>query len=213
MDEPFETADARPTLGPDDVEILDREMTHDGFFRLTRYHLRHRLFGGGWTDTLKRERFERGHAVVLIPWDPVRDRVVLIEQFRVGALEDPSGPWLLEFVAGMIEAGEAPEEVARREAQEEAGLAVGRMAFVRDYYVSPGGNSETIHVYCGEVDSSGAGGIHGLDVEDEDIRVFSCPFDEAWALLEAGRIDSAAPIIGLQWLALNRERLKAEWAD
>lgn len=200
-----------PRLGPDDVEIRERETLFDGFFKLSRYTLRHRLFGGGWSDTMRRERFERGNAVVLLPYDPVNDRVVLIEQFRIGALEDPRGPWLVEFVAGMVEAGEAAEEVARREAEEEAGIRPGRLEFVQDYYVSPGGNSEGIRIYCGEVDSTGVGGIHGLDAEHEDIRVFTAPFDDAWALVETGRIDSAAPIIGMQWLAMNRERLRRQW--
>lgn len=204
---------SHPPLGPEDVAIQERETLFDGFFRLSRYTLRHRLYAGGWSDVMRRERFERGNAVVLLPYDPDRDRVVLVEQFRIGALERPEGPWLLEFVAGMVEEGEQAEEVARREAEEEAGLIPGRLEHVMDYYVSPGGNSEGIRIYCGETVSDGIGGIHGLDDENEDIRVFSVPFDEAWALLEAGRIDSAAPIIALQWLAMNRERLQREWSS
>ncbi|WP_028491192.1 ADP-ribose diphosphatase [Thioalkalivibrio sp. ALE19] len=201
----------RPGLGPEDVEVLERESLFEGFFRMARYTVRHRLFGGGWSRPLTRERFERGHAAVLLPYDPVADRVVLIEQFRIGALEKPAGPWLLEFVAGVIEPGEEPEAVVRREAFEEAGVNPARIEFVQEVYVSPGGNSESLRIYCGEVDSLGAGGVHGLDAEDEDIRVFTVPFDEAMQLMHDGRIDSAGPVIALQWLALNRERLRCEW--
>ncbi|WP_018934934.1 ADP-ribose diphosphatase [Thioalkalivibrio sp. ALJ24] len=201
----------RPGLGPEDVEVLERETLFEGFFRMARYTLRHRLFEGGWSRQLTRERFERGHAAVLLPYDPVADRVVLIEQFRVGALEKPSGPWLLEFVAGVIEADESPETVVRREALEEAGVTPGRIEFVQEVYVSPGGNSESLRIYCGEVDSLGVGGVHGLHEEDEDIRVFTVPFDEALQLMYDGRIDSAGPVIALQWLALNRERLRRVW--
>jgi ADP-ribose pyrophosphatase len=197
---------------PGRVAIETRETCHDGFFRLERIRLRHGLFGGGSSPPLTRELFERGHAVAVLPYDPVRDAVVLIEQFRVGALERPGGPWLTEIVAGIIDPGEAPEAVARREAGEEAGLEVAALESIGRVYLSPGGSSETVRLYCGQVDAGAAGGIHGLADEGEDIRVEVASFDDALARVADGRIDSAAPVIALQWLALNRERLRRRWS-
>jgi len=192
-------------------EILERSTGYAGFFRLMRYRLRHRLFKGDWSPVLTRELFERGHAAALLPYDPVADRVILIEQFRIGALEAPNGPWLLEIVAGIIEAGETPEDVIRREAVEETGCPVQDVVPICEYLVSPGGTSERISLFCGQVDASHAGGIHGAADEGEDIRVTAMPADEAIARMQDGAIISAAPIIALQWLMLNRESLRARW--
>ncbi len=203
------------TIGPErpTVEILEHRNRFSGFFRIEEYRLRHRLFNGGMSPPLTRELFERGHAVAMLPYDPNRDAVVLLEQFRIGALNAPHGPWLLEIVAGMVEAGESPQEVVRREALEEAGLALEALEPICDYLVSPGGTSERIALYCGQVDCAGVGGLHGIVEEGEDIRAAVYPLDEALALLAAGRIDSASPIIALQWLAANRERLRRLWCD
>ncbi len=194
-------------------EILKKEIGFDGFFKLERYRLRHTLFAGGWTTPMTRELFERGHAAAILPYDPVRDTVVLVEQFRIGALEHPHGPWLTEIVAGMIGEGETPEDVVRREALEEAGCRIGRVEFICDCYVSPGGTSEMVSVYCGEVDSTGLDGQHhGLAHEHEDIRVHVVSADEAIRRLHANELHSASPILTLQWLERERARLRREWA-
>ena len=193
-------------------EILEVTTGYAGFFRLIRYRLRHRLFSGAWSPVLTRELFERGHAAALLPYDAILDRVILIEQFRIGALEAAGGPWLLEIVAGIIEPGETPEDVVRREAVEETGCPVQDVVPICEYHVSPGGTSERISLFCGRVDASQAGGIHGVADEAEDIRVVVMSADEAIARLQAGAIVSAAPIIALQWLSLNREQLRRRWA-
>jgi ADP-ribose pyrophosphatase len=204
--------DARLAFGRDDVEILDRRAAFRGFFRMDVLRLRHRLFEGGWSAPMERELFVRGPAVVLIPWDPDRDELVMIEQFRIGSLEFGPCPWQMEFVAGIAGDGEDPEDVARREAREEADLEVGEMVPVHHYQVSPGGNTEAIRIYCGRVDADGAGGVHGLESEHEDIRVHRVAFADALAALEAGQVRNAAGIVGLQWLALHRETLRARWS-
>ncbi len=197
-----------------DVEILERRAAYEGYFRVRRYRLRHRRFAGDWTGVMTREVFERGHAVAVLPYDPRRDAVVLIEQFRIGALAAGWAPWMLEVVAGIIEDGETPEAVARREALEEAGCRLGRLRAVTTYLVSPGGTSESCAVYCGEADTAGLdGGLHGLAEEHEDIRVRVVPADEAFAMTTDGRIANAAALIALQWLALQRDRLRREWSD
>jgi len=193
------------------VEILDKTVCYDGFFRLERYRLRHRLFSGAWSRVLTRELFERGHAAAVLPYDPALDAVVLVEQFRIGALETPGSPWLLEIVAGIIDPGETPEDVVRREALEEANCQIQELLHICDYFVSPGGTSERISLFCGKVHAASAGGLYGLAAEEEDIRVTVVPFVEAIEQLHAGKINSAAPIIALQWLQLNHAQLRTRW--
>jgi ADP-ribose pyrophosphatase len=194
-----------------DVKILDISDRYSGYFRIVLYRFRHRLFAGGWSGEIRRELFERGHAVGVLPYDPAADAVVLIEQFRIGALAAGMSPWLTEVVAGIVEDGEAPQEVARRETREEAGLELSGLMPMCRYIVSPGGSSESVTLYCGRVDSRGAGGLHGLPEEHEDIRVDVLSFAEAMRWLEEGRIANAITIIALQWLALNRDRVRAAW--
>ena len=195
----------------DDVEILGADLLSNGFFTLNSYRLRHRLFAGGWTPVIQREMLERGHAAALLPYDPVRDEVVLVEQFRLGAVATSNEPWLLELVAGIIDKDETAEQVAIRESREEAGLEVSTTEFICSYLPSPGGCTERISLFVGLVDSANAGGLHGLADEHEDIRVHCVSRDQALVYLAQGKIDNAATIIGLQWLALNHERIKQQW--
>ncbi len=162
----------------DDVELVSRETLFQGYLRVERLRLRHRLFAGGMGGEVVREVVERGHAVGVLPYDPVQDRVVLIEQFRVGVyLHDPTrSPWSLEIIAGIIEPGESAAAVSHREAEEEAGLKLEALEPMLDYYSSPGALSEHFRLFCARVDSTGAGGIHGLAAESEDIRVVVMSF-------------------------------------
>ena len=187
---------------------LERHDTlFEKYFRLDEYHVSHELFGGGTSPVFTREIFERGRVVAVLPYDPRRDRVLLIEQFRAGAIDDADGPWLVECVAGVIEEGESETGVALRESIEETGCPIERLESISHYYVSPGGTSEHCSLYCGIVDSDGAGGIHGLPHEHEDIRVLVVDSAEAFAWVRDGRIRSSATIIALQWLELNLARL------
>ena len=195
-----------------DYEIVHREVVHDGFFRVSRITLRHALFGGGQSDTLVRERLERGNAVGVLPYDPWLDRVVLVEQFRPGAIDSGFGPWLLEPVAGIIEPGEQPEEVAHRETREEADCALGELVPIAHYLVSPGGSSQTVKLYCAQIDSRDLRlDGHGHPGENEDIRLHIVPADEALAMLDNGAVSAVMSIIALQWLALNRDTLRDRW--
>ncbi|MDD5037310.1 MAG: NUDIX domain-containing protein [Methylococcaceae bacterium] len=195
-------------------EIIEETPVYQGFFKMLRLRLRHTLFCGSWSGELTRELFHRGTCVAVIPYDPINDAVVLIKQFRVGALKYKDEPWLLEIVAGAVEEGESPEQVAHREALEEAGCELKQLIRIGEFFTSPGGSSEKITLFCGIVDTDGLGGLHGLAEEDEDIRVDVMEFGVAWTLFENGVIDSAIPIVALQWLAMNRERLReAHGAD
>ncbi len=197
----------------DRVEIIEKTTPYEGYFKIDLYTVRHRKFDGGWTQPLNREIFERGHVAVVLLYDPDRDSVVLIEQFRIGALAADRDPWLIEAVAGIIEPGEDSRGVVTREAVEEAGCTITDLEEIGTFFPSPGGSSETLALFCGRVDSSAAGGIHGLDHEGEDIRVLVLPTDEALEQLEAGRILNLNAVVTLQWLALNRARLKSAWTS
>ena len=199
------------TFAKNDVEIIARETLYSGFFSMELYRFRHRLFNGEMSGEIKREIFERGHAAVLLPFDPVRDEVVLVEQVRIAAYDTSETPWLLEMVAGMIEEGESVEDVARREALEEAGLAIGRTKPVLSYLASPGGTTERSSIMVGEVDATTAKGIHGLADENEDIRVHVVSREQAYQWVEEGLIDNAASVIALQWLQLHHQNLRNEW--
>ena len=122
-----------------------------------------------------------------------------------------SGPWMMEIIAGYQEPGESAEDVAYREAHEEAGCEVTELLPMYKYYSSPGGSNEQIQIFLGRTVSSGIEGIHGLDEEGEDIKVHVMKSGQAFDWLDDGRIDSAAPIIALQWFRLNRERIRKEW--
>lgn len=193
------------------VEQIECVRTYDGYFAVDRYRLRHSLFAGGMGQEIVREVFERGHAAAVLPYDPVRDEVVLIEQFRIGAHAGGRPPWLIEIVAGIIEDGETPADVVRREAREEAGCQIGRLEPVGEFIVSPGGSSEIVSIFCGETTAGGIGGVHGLAHEGEDIRVQVVPAAAAFAMVRTGVIYGAPPVIALQWLALNHMDLRQRW--
>ena len=200
-----------------DVEILAHEQAYRGYFGIDRYRLRHRLHrpspdGDGWTQELRREVFERGHVAALLPYDPVRGEILLVEQVRVGALEWRDTPWCLELIAGIADKdGESAEDLIRREAIEEAGLTLAEMETVAQYMPSPGGTNERLHVFVGKADLAGAGGIFGCADEGEDIRAMTLSADTIPALLTSGRVDNAASLIALQWLLLHRQELDARW--
>lgn len=202
------TTDSQPDSR---IEILEKTTPFQGYFRVDRYRLRHGKFDGGWSDEMTREIFERGHAAAVLLYDPQRDQVVLIEQFRLGAYAAGMEPWLIEIVAGIIDPNETAEGVAQREAEEEAGCRVSAMAPIGRYLATPGGSSETVAIFCGRVDSSNAGGIFGLDHEQEDIRVLSISRQEALEKLAEGGITNLIAVVALQWLALNYTELVRIW--
>lgn len=193
------------------VDLIEKRTVFDGYFQIHRYRLKFSLHQGGMSQAIDREVFERGQVAAVLPVDPVRDQVVLIEQFRIGPYAVGWDPWLLEGVAGIIEDGESPEDVAIREAREEAGCEIKELVPMMRYLSSPGACTETVALYCGRVDASGAGGVHGLDEEHEDIKVIVYDIDEALDMLRGGEIVNGKTIIALQWLALNYPQLKQSW--
>lgn len=198
----------KPEFNRGDVDIIDREELYKRFFRVERVSLRHKLFKGGWSEQMGREIFLRGDAVAVVVYDPVHDLIGMIEQFRIGALNEENGPWCYEVIAGMVEQGETPESVARRELMEEGCIEPYHMEFICNFLSSPGGSDEKLYLFCALSDLSQAGGIHGLADENEDIRLHCFPANDVFAELLNGCFNNAAALICLQWLQMNRERLR-----
>jgi ADP-ribose pyrophosphatase len=197
---------------PDEkVELVDHVVAFQGYFKVGRYFFRHSLHQGGQSPVISREVFERGHAAGVLPYDPIRDEVVLIRQFRAGSYVAGRHPWTWEVVAGIFEEGESPEQLVRREAVEEAGLEIGQVIPIHDLILSPGAMSETCALFLGRVDSTNAGGVFGLESEGENILVKVVPFTEARAMLDRGEIENAAAVVALQWLALHRDEIRNRW--
>ena len=199
-------------MDKNDIEIIEREIAYKGYTRVERLVLRHRLFQGGWGVPVTREVIDRGHAAAVLPYDPERDELVLIEQFRPGALIAGYAPWLIEVVAGILDPGETPEALVRREALEEAGCAITALEPIATCLASPGIFTESVVMFCGRCDTRGVGGVHGLAAEGEDIRAFVVSYAEAMRMLARGAITNAIALIALQWFALNRERVRKLWS-
>ncbi|MGR3807442.1 ADP-ribose diphosphatase [Pasteurella testudinis] len=196
-----------------DLAIQQQDLVYDGFFKLYKIQFRHKLFAGGYSGTVTRELLYKGAASAVIAYDPLRDEVVLVEQVRIGAYvaESEKSPWLLELIAGMVEENEQPLDVAQREAQEEAGVDIQQILPALSVWDSPGGVFERIHLFAGKVDTTQAGGLHGLAEEHEDIKVHVVSREQAYQWVENGQIDNSIAVIGLQWLQLNHQRLKKLW--
>lgn len=197
--------------GSGEVEVGAQEPSHSGFFALDLWHLAHRRFDGTMSPSLVREVFVAGDAVTVLPYDPVRDRVLLVEQVRMGPLGrgDPL-PWQLEAIAGRIDPGETPEEAARREAVEEAGLVLGALEKVAEYYPTPGAVTEYLYSYVALCDlPDGVAGVFGAAEEAEDIRGHLVEFDRLVEVMAAGEIGNAPLLLTVSWLQRERARLRS----
>ena len=195
-----------------EVVVTERTSPYRGYMRLDHYRLKHTTFDGEWSNSLSREVLERGHSVSVLPYDPFKNEVVLIEQFRIGAYAAPqTSPWQIECVAGLIEPHQLPVDTAHRETHEETSLRILDLEPIHTYLSSPGCTTETIQMFCGHVDAGEVGGVHGLAHEGEYIRVFSTPVEEAFDWLANGRIENGMTIIALQWLKLNLIQIQSKW--
>lgn len=208
------------------VKILKKETMWQGYFRMDKLHLSHEKFNGEMSDVFTREVLERGHAVAVLPYDPIADKILLIEQFRAGALASQYEPvcqsisthhsklpWMYEIVAGIIDEGETPQSVAHREAEEEAGIKLSNLTLIQPYYPSAGAVSEVIFLYIAQIDSTNAGGTFGLDSEFEDIKSHIFDTDHVWDLMDQGEIINSAALIALQWLRIHKEKLVKQWQE
>ena len=187
-----------------DVKLIAKKRVYQGHFALDEYTLSHKKFDGSFSDPLTREVFKPNEAVALLPYDPKTKEVILIEQFRAPLFAVGEDPWLYEIIAGTKEINESIEAALIRETQEESGLSVHTLEKMFSCWLSPGGSSERIHIYCGVVDANAARGVHGSKKEGEDILVHRIKIDEALKAVEEGVITNAIVLLALQWFALNK---------
>lgn len=187
-------------------QIVDRTRTYDGFLKMDKLQLRHSLYGGGDSGTMTRELLVRNPAVAVLVYDPGAHAIVLIEQFRVGAV-GAEKPWLVELIAGVIEAGETPADVAVREASEEAGADIQIVELIAECYNSAGGSNERTTIFFATVDSKSVIEHGGLATEHEDIRVMVVPVPEFERALRAGEYQTASLVLAGWWF-LARELTK-----
>jgi len=198
-------------LTREDVEVSALQHPYEKFFTIEEYQTRFRRFDGHWSDSNARAIFNVGDAVTVLPYDPVRDMVMLVEQLRIGAYAqgDPQ-PWLLEPVAGIVDAGESYEDTAYRETLEEAHVELEALHKVAGYYPSPGGVAQYLVSYVGIASlADDRKRVGGLDSEGENIRNLLVPYDQLVGLLHAGELVNAPIVLSVQWLMLNRDRLRA----
>lgn len=187
-------------------KVVEKKNSFNGFFKIDTYSVQHELFSGGESEVFTRELFERGDAAAVLPYDPITDEVILVEQFRIGALRSKNSPWQIELIAGVLDKeGENPENVVLREAIEEANCSLENPKKICEYFCSPGGTSEKIYLYCAKVDATKQGGIFGLKEENEDIKVHVIKLNDAMKMIEDGVIETAMTIIALQWLSINKD--------
>ena len=196
-----------PHQDSDTVKILDKKTIYQGYAKLEIYTLQTKLFNGGFSEPYQRELLVRKDAAAVLPYDPILDKVVLIEQFRIGALQEKN-PWLLEIVAGVKDQAENPEELLKRELQEEADLKALAILPIMSYFSSPGSSSEKVHLFCAQVDASQAPRFCGLAHEHEDICVHVLKTEDVFSLLHSNKLNNAATIIAVQWLEANLEKVR-----
>jgi ADP-ribose pyrophosphatase len=206
-------------MTPSNVEVIKKNTPYNGYLQVDHYLLKHALFEGGWSDVMSREVIERGHVSAVLLYDPDLDLFVLAEQFRPGAhmakaspwWDDSFSPWMVECIAGVIDPGETPEDVCQRESIEEANSHITALHPIYHYFSSPGCLTESVFLFCGKVDATNAGGVFGLKHEHENIRVFTVSPNEAFVMLEQGRIVNSKTIIAVQWFQLNGHKLRQKW--
>lgn len=193
-------------------EIIERESLFQGYFRLDRFHVKHEMHAGGWTNTFTREVLDRGAKVVgVLLFDPQHDKIIMIEQFRAAVMSKNDDPWMLELVAGVVDSGETPEAAARREAMEEAGCEVTELQKLFTYYPSPGAMSEQLVLFIGRTSAPPDGSIFGVKEENEDIKVHVMEAAKAISYLYTGKLRDAASIIAMQWFAIQHTGLRSRW--
>jgi len=207
----------KPEFNTQDAKVISQEMLYSGHIKLMKFHFKFRLFKGGWSDEVVRECFLAKPAVGVLLFNPESDEIILIEQFRPGTYQTHSpsdsqhSPWLLELVAGLIESNESIEDVAKRESMEEAGCEILDLVPIGEFFTSPGVSTGYFYLFCARIKQTHTGGLFGLDHEHEDIRAHVVTKQEAFELLESGRIKNAPTIIALQWLQLNQQKIYSLW--
>jgi ADP-ribose pyrophosphatase len=192
----------RPSYTSKDVEVTSRESLFRGFIQVEKVSLRHRLFNQTkYTHVLQRELVHRPEAAGVLLYNDQKQQFALIEQFRVGALDDSQSPWQLEIIAGVLDGDESPETCIRRESLEESGCEIQDLKHLFSFYPSAGACSEFFHLYAAETELPTEGGIFGVDDEGENIQLHLFNYSDIQSLLDSGRLRNAPVIMALQWLS------------
>ena len=202
-------------IGPDlntNIQIENLKREYLGFFALNQVDLKYPFFDNSTSGVKSRTILMGSEASLILPYDPILDKVLLVEQFRIGPFcRGDKAPWVYEPVAGMIEFGEKPEDAAKREVFEEAGIQVTKLVKINSGYPNPGEATTYFYNYIGIVDLSDySPGIYGVRDEGEDIRTHVCDFKEVfnWSISNKLRVLPLNTMV--LWLALNKLKLSSK---
>ncbi|MFW2094658.1 MULTISPECIES: NUDIX domain-containing protein [unclassified Acinetobacter] len=189
------------TYTPNDVEIQSREYAFKGFVQVEKVSLRHRLFNQTeYTTTIQRELIRRKEAAGVLIYNDQQQKFALIEQFRVGAIDDDVSPWQLEIIAGVLDGDESPESCIRRESVEESGCELNQIRHLFSFYPSAGACDEIFHLYVAQAALPAEGGVFGMPDESENIKLHIIDYSDLCILLQSNRLKNAPVIMALQWL-------------
>ncbi len=184
-------------------KIINKKNLYSGFFKLKKLEFIHQKHDGSWTNRINREIFSGAHVSTLLPYDPVRKEIVLIQQFRAGVISRYDNDYLYEIVAGIIDKNESPEETAIRECLEETGCNVNKIAQIHSYFPAPGSSESYYHLFLGEINSFEGERVMGLESENENILVKSYKVDQVRNMLKKKKIKNGLTLIALQWFFLE----------
>lgn len=191
----------RATYNSDEVDILSREYLFRGFIQVEKVSLKHRLFQqSDYTSVIHRELVQRPEAAGVLIYNDHQQKFALIEQFRIGAMDDQDSPWQLEVIAGVLDGDESPESCIRRESLEESGCELQDLQHLFSFYPSAGACAELFHLYSAEAELPEQGGIFGVADEGENIQLHILDYADIRSLLTNGRLRNAPVIMALQWL-------------
>ena len=184
-------------------EIINKKNIHNGFFKMNEYILKYKKYDGSWSKEVKREIFGGAMVSAVLPYDPVKREIVLIQQFRAGTIAKEFNNYLYEIVAGIIESGETAEDTAKRECLEETGCKIKKITPIQGYFPAPGSSESFYHLFLGEIDTFEGERVMGLESENEDILVRSYKLSDVKEMMEKGEILNGLTLIALQWFFLN----------
>ena len=184
-------------------KVTNKKNLYDGFFKMNEISLKYKKYDGSWSNEIKRELFSGAQVSAVLPYDPIKKEIVLIQQFRPGTISRNTNNYLKEIVAGIIDPGESPEIAAKRECLEETGYKIKKLTSIQGYYPAPGSSESFYHLFLGEVDSKNEKKIMGLDTENEDILVESFKINQVKKMMEEGKLINGLALIAIQWFFLN----------
>ena len=184
-------------------KVTNKKSLYDGFFKMNEISLKYKKYDGNWSNEIKRELFGWAQVSAVLPFDPIKKKIVLIQQFRPGTISKNTNNYLNEIVAGIIDPGESPEIAAKRECLEETGYKIKKLTPIQGYFPAPGSSESFYHLFLGEVDSKNGKKIMGLDNENEDILVESFKVNQVKKMMQEGKFINGLTLIAIQWFFLN----------